>query len=306
LPDFTDCSFASRETHDDWIAVAHDGGPARAFDRIMPAFRDALTADELDRVIVYVRDFCTDNAWPRGELNLPRALVTEKAFPEDEAVLAVAAAAEGPKTLDQRIIFERRLGPRNQIEVIVPFGFHERTPARWVGGVGDITLGFKRDLFHSVKKGFILSAAGEAVLPTGDKDKNLGGGEVVLESYVAAGQLLPSASFLQFQGGFEVPADRAKSREVFGRAVIGKTFSKNRFGRSWSPMIELLGAREMVARERVRWDVVPQLQVSLSTRQHVLFNAGVRTPVNDAGGRATQILFYLLWDWFDGGLFSGW
>src|SRR5690606_13839418 len=36
LPDFTDCSFASREPDDDWLAVAHYGGPARGFSPLMP------------------------------------------------------------------------------------------------------------------------------------------------------------------------------------------------------------------------------------------------------------------------------
>jgi hypothetical protein len=44
LPDFTDCSFATPEADADWLAVVHDGGPARAFDRLMPAFGSALTA----------------------------------------------------------------------------------------------------------------------------------------------------------------------------------------------------------------------------------------------------------------------
>jgi hypothetical protein len=43
-----------------------------------------------------VRTFCASDAWPRGELNLPRALVTEKAFPEDEAVLTTSVATSGP------------------------------------------------------------------------------------------------------------------------------------------------------------------------------------------------------------------
>ena len=41
LPDFADCRFASREPDSDWLAVIHDGGPARGFDRMMPAFGDA-------------------------------------------------------------------------------------------------------------------------------------------------------------------------------------------------------------------------------------------------------------------------
>ena len=83
IPDFTDCSFATPEPDADWLAVMHEGGPARAFDRRMPAFGEAVAAAQLQQILDYTRTFCTDPAWPRGELNLPRALVTEKAFPEN-------------------------------------------------------------------------------------------------------------------------------------------------------------------------------------------------------------------------------
>ena len=36
------------------------------------------------------------------------------------------------------------------------------------------------------------------------------------------------------------------------------------------------------------------------------FNLGVRVPVNETAGRDTQLVMYLLWDWFDGGFFDGW
>ena len=42
LPDFTDCSFATKEPDGDWSATIHNGGPARGFSTIMPAFRDVL------------------------------------------------------------------------------------------------------------------------------------------------------------------------------------------------------------------------------------------------------------------------
>jgi hypothetical protein len=48
------------------------------------------------------------------------------------------------------------------------------------------------------------------------------------------------------------------------------------------------------------------MQVSLNTRQHVLLNAGVRLPATDADVRSSQLLIYILWDWFDGGFFAGW
>ena len=55
LPDFTDCSFATREPDADWFAIAHDGGPVRAFDRMMPAFGRALDADDITRSIEHIR-----------------------------------------------------------------------------------------------------------------------------------------------------------------------------------------------------------------------------------------------------------
>jgi mono/diheme cytochrome c family protein len=82
VPDFTDCRFGSPEADMDWMAVVHEGGPARAFDPMMPAFGDALSDDEITLIIGHLRTFCLEPGWPRGDLNLPRPLVTEKAYPE--------------------------------------------------------------------------------------------------------------------------------------------------------------------------------------------------------------------------------
>ena len=40
--------------------------------------------------------------------------------------------------------------------------------------------------------------------------------------------------------------------------------------------------------------------------QHVRANIGVRVPVTNTVDRPVQVVFYLLWDWFDGGLLEGW
>ena len=93
---------------------------------------------------------------------------------------------------------------------------------------------------------------------------------------------------------------------MFWRTGIGKTYAEGRWGRAWSPMVELLGARELVAGAEAEWDVVPQLQISLSALQHVLVSVGVRMPVNERTERSRTLMIYLLWDWFDGGLFSNW
>lgn len=309
LPDFSDCAFASREPDADWLAVTHLGGPARAFDTTMPAYAEAFDDEQIQKIIDYLRTFCTDEDWPRGELNLPLPLVTEKAFPEDEAVWSTAVAVEGNDSAMNEIVYERRLGPRNQIEVKLPFGVLESTDEdSWHGGIGDVAVGVKRALYHRYASGAgsIFSAAGEVRFPTGDEDRGLGTGAVVFEPFVAFGHLLPNDGFLQLQTGLEVPTENTgDTSETFWRAVVGRGFSRGRFGRTFTPMLEVLGVMEWGDRD-VQWDLVPQMQVALSTRQHVLFNVGARFPVTDSAERSTQILFYILWDWFDGGFLEGW
>jgi len=311
VPDFTDCSFASREPDADWVAVAHGGGPVRGFDTTMPAFGEAFTVEQLESVISYIRTFCGDRSWPRGELNLPRALVTEKAFPEDEAVTTVTVSAEGPGSVVNELVYEKRFGPRNQIEIKVPFGFSEAVEGEGMSaGLGDIAIGVKRALYHSSESGTIFSMGGEVALPTGRESVGLGKGTTVFEPFASFGQILAGSGFVQVQAAVEVPAsgDGGAETEGLWRTALGWTFAHGPqgFGRTWTPMVELLGSRELEGGASFAWDVVPQMQVSLNTRQHVLLNAGVRLPLTDSDLRSTTVLFYVLWDWFDGGFFDGW
>ena len=65
--------------------------------------------------------------------------------------------------------------------------------------------------------------------------------------------MLPRNAFLQAQVGAELPADRdAADAEAFWRGAVGTTFEQGRFGRAWSPMVELLGARELERGQRGR------------------------------------------------------
>ncbi len=307
LPDFADCAFGTVEPDADWIAVTHDGGPARGFDRRMPAFGEALTEDEILRILDYIRSFCGSREWPRGDLNLPRALVTEKAFPESEAVLTTTMGGGATASITNQVLYEKRLGPRNQFEVAVPLALLESGAGQWSRGLGDVAIAVKRALFHSLDAGRILSVAGEVILPTGKEALGLGKGVTVFEPFVAFGQILPRNAFVQAQVGAEVPADRDKAKpEAFWRGVIGTTVEQGRFGRAWSPMVELLAAREFEAGERVQWDLVPQVQVTLNKRQHLMIDVGVRVPMTGRDERRAQVITYFLWDWFDGGLRDGW
>ena len=98
------------------MAVVHGGGPVRAFSEIMPSFSEALTLGQIEKVANYLHGFCGDRSWPRGELNLPRALVTEKAFPEDEAVLTTSINTTGASAVENEIVYEKRFGARNQMD----------------------------------------------------------------------------------------------------------------------------------------------------------------------------------------------
>jgi hypothetical protein len=120
------------------------------------------------------------------------------------------------------------------------------------------------------------------------------------------GQMLGTSGFLQVHGGLEIPSDHTRGEnEGFFRTALGYTLAQDQgFGRAWSPMAEVLIARP--AGGSTEWDVVPQVQVSLSKLQHVLLDVGVRVPLNEREERKPQFLVYLLWDWFDGGLFQFW
>jgi hypothetical protein len=296
-PDFTDCRLTTPEADLDWASVITKGGPVRGFDRMMPAFGDELSLEEIEKVIGYLRGFCTERHWPHGDLNMPRAFVTEKAYPENEAVLTVTGGDGG---VMNEFLYERRVGSRGQYEVFVPVSNH---------GVGDIGAAYKHVLFDRSQSGSIVSAGGEIKLPTGSKSRGSGSGVTMLEAFGTISQTLPALTdgFLHGHAGIEAPADSSRApKEAFWRLAVGRSYMKGTWGRAWSPMVELLGARELVDGATNEWDVLPQMQVSLSTRQHVLVSAGVRLPLNDRRSRPKSVLVYLLWDWFDGSVFSGW
>jgi hypothetical protein len=191
----------------------------------------------------------------------------------------------------------------------VPIVARENNPdGGWNAGIGDVELGVKRVLVHNMDAGFIMSVTGAVLMPTGNYDNGLGKGATAFEPFLTAGIALPRDAFIQFQGGGEISTDTDKaSHEAFYRAVVGTTFTSGMFGRSWSPMLEILGVTEFEHDgAESQLDLLPEVQISLNTRQHVMANFGVRFPVTDAANRDTQILFYLLWEWFDGGFFDGW
>jgi hypothetical protein len=306
FPDFTDCATNTVEPLGDWVAVAARGGPIRALDRHMPAFGEALSLEQIERAVRHLWTFCRDASWPRGDLNFPRAFFTEKAFPENETVWTTGVSGNGAKAVANELVYEHRIGARGQWEVKLPLILQERDAGEWARGLGDVELALRRTLFASHERGRIVAAGGAVVLPTGDERRGLGNGYAVIEPFAMWGQALGASGFLQMHGGVEIPTGRdARQNEAFLRTAVGYTVAQDHgFGRAWSPMAEVLIAKP--AGGTTEWDVVPQVQVSLSKLQHVLVSVGVRVPLNERQARKPEALTYFLWDWFDGGLFRFW
>jgi len=274
----------------------------------MPSFSGALNSEQMDAVMGYMRRLCKEDGWPRGELNLPRALVTEKAFPEDEVVITTSLNAQGSPGVSNEVVYEQRFGKKNQIEVSVPIDFQRPERGLWYGGPGDVGLGLKRTLFSSLRSGSIFALQGEAIFPSGNRAHGLGTGVTTFETFAAFGQLFPAKTFVQVQGGADLPIDTARAPQTtFLRTAVGKFFNQNNgLGRLWTPMVELLADRDLVTGAKTNWDIMPEFQVTLSRRQHIRFDAGVRIPATNTSGRQAQVMLYLLWDWQDGKLLEGW
>jgi len=307
FPDFTECAQTTPEPNSAWKALIVHGGRYRGFSQIMPSFGEALTSEQIDQVISYMRGFCRNPDWPRGELNLPRALVTEKAYPEDEVVISTAVNAQRGPAVMSHIIHEQRFGVRNQIEVDVPVIFQDQSHT-WYGGIGDTTLGLKRTIFSRLRSGSILSLQGSVILPSGNKSRGFGTGTTTFETFAAFGQLFRTNTFVQTQFGADLPRHtQIAPQSIFFNTALGQSFAPDHgLGRLWSPMVEFLAARNLVDNAKMDWDLLPQMQLTISRRQHIRGDLGVRVPVSNSAGRATQIEFYLLWDWQDGRLNEGW
>jgi mono/diheme cytochrome c family protein len=318
FPHFNKCAETTPEFTRDYKAAIRDGGPARGFSTIMPSFSGVLTSSQMDEVIVYLRSLCKEKDWPLGELNVPRALVTEKAFPESETVLTTTVNVKGAPAVSNELDYERVLGKHDQLELAIPFGWVHKDTGGMTGGLGDIVIGDKHVLYSRLdanpdgplydSTGSILSVQGEVVLATGDQRRGLGAGEPSLGFFAAYDQLLPGQVFIQLQPGIDIPRHTEYGpRSVYLRSAFGKSFAGDgELGRLWSPMLEVIAARDLTPGTKTDWDVIPEVQVTLNRRQHIRAAMGYRLPINDTAGRPKQVMAYFIWDWFDGGLFEGW
>jgi hypothetical protein len=289
--DFTDCSLTTPEGDPDWEAVISKGGPAVGLSSQMPAFGDFLTPAQITEFVGFIKKFCTEPGWPSGNLNLPRPIFAEKAFLENEFILApVASHRSGePKEYELAAIYERRLGKRAQLEAVLPFGSVNPGSGR-SSGAGDVELGLKYAL-NPTTINHLVTAGFDLVLPTGRESKSLGGGEVVFEPYIATATVIGSQTYIQTQLKVELPrhnpwTDKATVYNIYvghDAKLLPSTFT---YG------IELNGENDELA-------FTPQIRKGLSKSGALAGAFGVRIPLNKRDEQGVKWVGYLLWEYLE-------
>ncbi len=300
---FADCG-TTAESSVLWKSVVVNGGPKHGLADVMPAFGEAFPPDELDAVVAYLRTFCkTADRYPPGDLNFRRLLATGKAFPEAEVVMNMKIVPDEGET-EFEFAYENRLGPRFQYELEFPLR-PAATDEGYGAGVGDVVVSGKYVLHFNPSKRRILSGGLEVSLPTGSEKKSLGSGTTVFVPFLAFGQGIGSTVF-QAKVSAELPADTNRAartwKYAFGYALPPLGFSRTGF----VPALELVGAWNPKNKSHEQTAVIG-LSKALNKLGHVIASVGMGIPLRPSeGSRPKEFRAYLLWDFGDGPIWTGW
>jgi hypothetical protein len=290
--DFTDCRVATGEPAIDWELVIERGGPVAGLSPEMPAFGAALTREQITGLVAYLRRFCAEPGWPSGDLNFPRPILTEKAFPENEVVIlpfVSHAKGDADTAFRLRAVYERRIGRRAHGEIGVPFQSVGVLGSR-ESGFGDVSIAGKYVIHDDPERVRILTAGLELVLPTGSERRGLGSGTLVFEPYLAGGAVW-RGNYVQAQLKLELPRRNfGDDRELVYNGYIGRDTAET--PDTWTLGIELNGANRAVA-------ITPQIRKGL-TRTGALGAAfGVQLPIVRRDEQRVRWVSYLLWDYLE-------
>lgn len=276
--DLAACAVSSAEPEDQWVDIVAQGGAAFGLSLDMPAYGEAGTTEQIRMIVRYVRSLCRERGWPPGELNFPRAFLVEKAFPENEVIVAAHGRV-------QRLIYERRIGRRLQLEGV--FSTVIDSANRPFDGV---SAALKYNIWHSLERRAIASLGLEATPPLGRRER------WEVEPFLLAG-----AERAGFIVQAQVLAVWEEAEGITGasyRAGVGREAGR------FVPMVE------------AGWDVpragadvlsfYPQLWIRLSRLGHVAASLGAELPAVAPAPRRPKLIAFLLWDFGDGPLFRGW
>lgn len=306
-PDFTDPYFNTREPRKDWYTVIKYGGARLGLSRTMPAFGDAFTDEQIYDVIEHIKSFVDQSKYPQGELNFIRAHYATKAYVEQEFLLIPTytyKTENGHNINDTKVVlyYANRFGSRFQYEVKLPIQ-NLHSCVQNTTGIGDLELGLKYAFYDNYKNLSILTAGFEFSIPTGSEAKGFGKGTVVLVPYIAGAKEFWK---IQLQGSakIETPINKSKGNPELVYA-ISTTLVLPEDRRGIYPGIELVGTKNLGA-EQHRISIVPKLYIALTKRGHLAISLGREIPIYGGNPFKYRYVGFILWDYVDGGIFSGW
>jgi len=268
----------------------------------MPAFGEAFTDEEIGAVVAYLRTFCPRaDAYPPGDLNFRRLLVTGKAFPEEELVLSVAHRPQrSMRSTELEASYEKRVGPRFQYELTVPVQAQASGGAG--RGLGDVEVEAKEVLLFDLRRLEILSGGVGVALPTGSESKGLGTGTVLFSPFLAYGKGL-GRTLVQAKVEARLPVDPDKAdREIEYALGVSRALGPRTV--AWTPAVELAGTWNTRTRQH-DYSAVLEASKPLNKLGHVIASVGVSLPIRPREDR-WRIQAYLLWDFADGPFWLGW
>ncbi len=300
---FEDCG-TTAEPSALWQSVVTNGGPKHGLADVMPAFGEAFPPEEISAVVAYLRTFCkTADRYPPGDLNFRRLIATGKAFPEAEVVLKTKIVPDEGET-ELEFVYENRLGPRFQYELEFPLR-PNATNEGYGAGIGDVVVSGKYVFAFNPAKLQIFSGGLEVALPTGNKGKGLSSGTTVFVPFLAFGKGIRS-SVVQAKVAVELPADTDRASKNY-KYAIGYSFPPIGFSRTgYVPALELIGAYNPDNQSHSQ-TVVIGLSKALNKLGHVIASMGLGIPLRPTEGpKPKEFRAYLLWDFGDGPIWTGW
>jgi mono/diheme cytochrome c family protein len=301
MPNFARCAESAEEPDRQWRLTVEKGGPIYGLSSQMPAYGEVLTAAQIDSLLRYLRTFCRNPRWVRGELNFERPMFAEKAYPENELVVVPRVTRERGAGVGFSVegILERRVGPRTQLELVLPVETIRPSPSteRRKAGAGDVELSVKQVLYASLARSLIATGGFEVALPTGRRSSGIGAGTTRYAPFLSAGKRAGDW-VLQGQLKLELPADRSRAeRELGYAAAVGYPVGRLGSIRPLFGQLELVGLRELVRGASNEVMLVPQLRLPIDRLGRWAVAAGPTLPLTRREGARVGCAAYLLYEY---------
>jgi mono/diheme cytochrome c family protein len=183
----TDCRLTAEDPVEVVEGIIRHGGSYAGRSSVMPAFGNALTDAEIADVARYVKSLCADPDWVPGELDFPRPLITDKAFPEQEMIVGGRFGRNSKNVSEYFGRLEYRVNGLTSIEIISRTLSINPNIGPTESGLGDTSLSVKRVVAFSPRYRTLASVGMELTLPTGSNRRGLGDGSVAFEPNLRAG-----------------------------------------------------------------------------------------------------------------------